>query len=230
MTVAYILAGGLGTRLRSVVSDVPKPMAPIRGQPFLKLLLNFWIKQGITKFIISVGYLKEKVISFFGKEYNGISIEYFEEDTPLGTGGGLIILSKRLKEDFIVINGDTFFDVSLLQLRELKKKKKAGIAMALFENNELNRYGQVIIDGISWIKDIKQSNKNLSNLSNGGVYLMDPDIICENSHNFNQKCSLENDILPYLIEKKHIVTGLKQNGKFLDIGIPEDYLRANKFL
>ena len=229
MTVAYILAGGLGTRLRSVVSDVPKPMAPIRGQPFLKLLLNFWIKQGITKFIISVGYLKEKVISFFGKEYNGISIEYFEEDTPLGTGGGLIILSKRLKEDFIVINGDTFFDVSLLQLRELKKKKKAGIAMALFENNELNRYGQVIIDGISWIKDIKQSNKNLSNLSNGGVYLMDPDIISENSHNFNQKCSLEKDILPYLIEKKHIVTGLKQNGKFLDIGIPEDYLRANKF-
>jgi D-glycero-alpha-D-manno-heptose 1-phosphate guanylyltransferase len=124
MTVAYILAGGLGTRLRSVVSDVPKPMAPICGQPFLKLLLNFWIKQGITKFIISVGYLKEKVISFFGKEHNGIFIEYFEEDTPLGTGGALIILSKRLKEDFIVINGDTFFDVSLPQLKKFKRKKK----------------------------------------------------------------------------------------------------------
>ena len=229
MTVAYILAGGLGTRLRSVVSDVPKPMAPICGQPFLKLLLNFWIKQGITKFIISVGYLKEKVISFFGKEHNGIFIEYFEEDTPLGTGGALIILSKRLKEDFIVINGDTFFDVSLPQLKKFKRKKRAGIAMALFENNELDRYGQVIIDEMSWVKDIKKSSKNLSNLSNGGVYLMDPEIISGNSHNFNQKCSLETDILPYLIEKKHIVTGLKHKGKFLDIGIPEDYLRANKF-
>ena len=229
MTIAYILAGGLGTRLRSVVSDVPKPMAPVCGQPFLKLLLNFWIKQGITKFIISVGFLKEKVISFFGKEYNGISIEYLEENIPLGTGGGLIILSKRFKEDFVVVNGDTFFDVSLLQLKELKRKKKAGIAMALFENNEPDRYGQVIIDEISWIKDIKQSKYNLSNLSNGGVYLMDPEIISVNSHNFNQKCSLEKDILPYLIEKKNIVTGLKQNGKFLDIGIPEDYLRANNF-
>lgn len=229
MTIAYILAGGLGTRLRSVVSDVPKPMAPVCGQPFLKLLLNFWIKQGITKFIISVGFLKEKVISFFGKEYNGISIEYLEENIPLGTGGGLIILSKKLKEDFVVVNGDTFFDVSLLQLKELKRKKKAGIAMALFENNEPDRYGQVIIDEISWIKDIKQSKYNLSNLSNGGVYLMDPEIISVYSHNFNQKCSLEKDILPYLIEKKNIVTGLKQNGKFLDIGIPEDYLRANNF-
>ena len=101
--------------------------------------------------------------------------------------------------------------------------------MALFENNEPDRYGQVIIDEISWIKDIKQSKYNLSNLSNGGVYLMDPEIISVNSHNFNQKCSLEKDILPYLIEKKNIVTGLKQNGKFLDIGIPEDYLRANNF-
>ncbi|WP_440913822.1 sugar phosphate nucleotidyltransferase [Candidatus Pelagibacter sp.] len=229
MTIAYILAGGRGTRLRSVISDVPKPMAPVSGQPFLKLLLNFWIKQGITKFIISVGYLKEKVISFFGDEYNGISIEYLEEKTPLGTGGGLIILSKRLKEDFVVVNGDTFFDVSLPQLKELKRKKKAGIAMALFENNEPDRYGQVIIDEISWIRDIKQSKKNLSNLSNGGVYLMDPAVISVNSNNFNQKCSLEEDILPYLIEKKNIVTGLKQNGKFLDIGIPADYLRANNF-
>jgi D-glycero-alpha-D-manno-heptose 1-phosphate guanylyltransferase len=230
MTVAYILAGGLGTRLRSIINNIPKPMAPINGEPFLKLLLNYWIKQGITKFIISVGYLKINIINFFGKNYNGVSIEYLEEKEPLGTGGGLLILSKKLKDDFVVINGDTFFEVSLFKLKELKIKRKAGIVMTLFENIKPGRYGQVIIDKINWIKEIKQSKNNISNLVNGGVYLMDPKIINTFSHNFYKKCSLENDILPYLIQKKLIVAGLRQDGKFLDIGIPADYLRASKFL
>ncbi len=230
MTVAYILAGGLGTRLRSVVSEVPKPMAPINGEPFLKFILNFWIKQGITKFVISVGYLKNHIKNFFGEKYKGVSIEYLEEKIPLGTGGGLIILSKTMNEDFIVINGDTFFDVSLKKLKKFKTKINAGIVIALFENNKLDRYGQVITNDLNWLTGIKQSNKKLSNLANGGVYLMDPKIINKNSHKYKKKCSLEKDILPDLIRQKYIVAGVRQKGKFLDIGIPSDYFRASEFL
>ena len=104
MTIAYVLAGGLGTRLRKEISDVPKPMAPVNGSPFLKLLLNFWIKKGVTKFIISVGYLKNHIKNYFGKKYMGVPIEYFEENNPLGTGGGLLIISKKLKSSDIYYN------------------------------------------------------------------------------------------------------------------------------
>lgn len=229
MTIAYILAGGLGTRLRGVVSNVPKPMAPINGEPFLKLLLNFWIKQGITKFIISVGYLKDHIKIFFGNKYRGVSIEYFDEKIPLGTGGGLVIVSKKIQEDFVVINGDTFFEVSLKKLKDFKNKTNAGVVVSLFENENLDRYGQVIIDKLNWLVNIKKSKRKLSNLANGGVYLIDPKIINENSINYKKQCSIESDILPNLINQKLIVAGIKQKGRFLDIGTPSDYKRASNF-
>lgn len=230
MTIAYVLAGGLGTRLRKEISDVPKPMAPVNGSPFLKLLLNFWIKKGVTKFIISVGYLKNHIKNYFGKKYMGVPIEYFEENNPLGTGGGLLIISKKLNQEFLVINGDTYFDISLEKLKKIQSKMKSGIVMSLFENNKIDRYGQVIIDELNWVKGIKKSKKKISNFANGGVYLMDPSVIIKNISKFERKCSLEKDILPELINQKKIVGGVVQKGKFLDIGTPSDYIRASDYL
>ena len=230
MTIAYVLAGGLGTRLRKEISDVPKPMAPVNGSPFLKLLLNFWIKKGVTKFIISVGYLKNHIKNYFGKKYMGVPIEYFEENHPLGTGGALLIISKKINEDFLVINGDTYFDVSLEKLKKFKSKLNCGIVMSLFENTKIGRYGQVIIDELNWVKRIKKSKKKLSNFANGGVYLMDPSIIINNISKFERKCSLEKDILPYLISKKQIAAAVMEKAKFIDIGVPSDYIRASEYL
>ena len=118
MRTAIILAGGLGTRLRQLVSNVPKPMASVNGRPFLAHLMDYWIGQGITQFIISVGYLKESIINYFGNEYQGIKIEYSEEESPLGTGGGVLLAIKNIKSDdyFVLLNGDTFFEVDLREL------------------------------------------------------------------------------------------------------------------
>ena len=115
ISTAIILAGGLGTRLKSVVSDVPKPMAPIQSTPFLEIVINYWINQGIKRIILSVGYMSDIIINHFGKSFKDISIEYVDEVSPLGTGGALKnVLNKLIINDpFLVINGDTFFEVDL---------------------------------------------------------------------------------------------------------------------
>ena len=98
MTTAVILAGGLGTRLRSVISDLPKPMAPINGRPFLEYLICYWIGQGINHFVLSVGYLHQAIIGYFGNQFKGACIDYVIEESPLGTGGGLLLASKKVDQ------------------------------------------------------------------------------------------------------------------------------------
>jgi D-glycero-alpha-D-manno-heptose 1-phosphate guanylyltransferase len=104
VTTAIILAGGFGTRLKKVVQDLPKPMALIRGRPFLEYQMDFWISQGVTKFILSVGYLNHIIIDHFGDNYHTVSIDYFVEDELLGTGGALLLAAHDLKETFLVLN------------------------------------------------------------------------------------------------------------------------------
>ena len=114
---AVILAGGFGTRLQSVVADVPKPMAPVNGKPFLQYILDYCIKQGIERVVLSTGYKHEVIFSFFGTQYNTITIQYAHEQEPLGTGGGIqFALQKCIDENVVVLNGDTFFDVDLQAL------------------------------------------------------------------------------------------------------------------
>jgi len=230
MTIAFVLAGGLGTRLRSVVSEVPKPMALVDEKPFLEHLLKYWISQGISKFIISVSYMRDSIINYFGDNYQGIPVEYFIEKNPLGTGGGLIKIANQLSDTFAVINGDTFFEISLDELKLFKNRTHARVVIALFKTNDKKRYGQVLLDKKNQVKKFIKSNIDYSELSNGGVYLIDPDILNKNNLKFNIKCSLENDILPTLINQGSTVVGMEQKGKFLDIGIPADYSRAKEFL
>lgn len=230
MTTAFVLAGGLGTRLRSVVSDVPKPMAPVEDRPFLEYLLKFWISQGISKFIISVSYMRENIINYFGDNFQGVKVEYLIERDPLGTGGGLIKTANQMSDTFVVINGDTFFEISLNELKLFKNKTKAEVVIALFKSSDRGRYGQVLLNEINQVKGFLKSDKHYSELSNGGVYLIDPNILNENSYRFNSKCSLEDDILPTLINLGLNVVGIEQKGKFLDIGVPMDYKRAKEFL
>lgn len=228
---AIILAGGFGTRLRSVCSDRPKPMAQIRGKPFLEYLMAYWASQGVSHFILSVGYLHEVIVDYFGTEFQGIPIDYSIEKEPLGTGGGLILALEQVKRPerpFLAFNGDTYFDVPLETLTTFQKQRACQCCLSLFSIGDSDRYSRVITASNGQILQMAQGAGNASRWINGGVYLFQGDIFSRWALS-NEVISLENDLLPELIVKKECF-GAPFAGSFIDIGIPEDYRRAQDVL
>jgi D-glycero-alpha-D-manno-heptose 1-phosphate guanylyltransferase len=230
VTVAVILAGGLGTRLQSVVSDVPKPMANVLGRPFLEYLMDYWIDQGVSKFIVSVGYKKELIIEHFAKSYRGITVTYVEEIHPLGTGGGMLMASQNLKRPFLLLNGDSFFKVELHKLIEFHEYKESDWTLSLFRANESNRYGGVEIDQNCQIQSFQSAKSDVHALVNGGVYFINPKVMRNSNFIVGNKYSLETDIVPKLIDEKRKFFGMEIDAQFIDIGIPKDYFQAQSLL
>ena len=150
---AIILAGGFGTRLASVV-DVPKPMAPINDIPFLEYLLNYLSKYNITKVHLALGYKHEVISTYFGATFKAIKLNYVIEDTPLGTGGAIKKALIHVESEAVfIINGDTFFDVDLLEMGHYFDQKEASVMLALKPMQNFDRYGVVELneeDGI-WL-------------------------------------------------------------------------------
>ena len=227
---AIILAGGLGTRLREAVPNLPKPMVPIHNRPFLEYQMDFWISQGVTKFILSVGYLNHMIIDHFGDSYHTASIDYFVEDEPLGTGGALLIAAQGLKETFLVLNGDTFFEVDLNDLCLFHNKHNAEWTMSLFRSKDLDRYMGVDLEYNGEILSLQPGGNELTLLANGGVYLVNPSALKRLNYKPYTKSSLENDLLPKFISLGVGLYGFESSGKFIDIGVPEDYYRAQEIL
>ena len=229
---AIILAGGLGTRLRTVVSDVPKPMAPINGRPFLEHQMDFWIKQGISRFVVSVGYRHEVITDYFGNRFKGREILYAFEETPLGTGGGLLLSANMLKdqEPILVLNGDTFFDVSLVALEQFHKKYESIWTISLFRATEGSRYMGVSIDPAGRIIKLKSGKANIGGLANGGVYLVNLSALTSTKFQAGEKLSLEDDLLTDLQNSGLSIFGLESKGDFIDIGIPDDYEKAIRII
>jgi len=225
---AIILAGGLGTRLRSVVNDVPKPMAPIAHRPFLEYLLDYWILQGVERFIISVGYKHETIIEHFGSQYNGIRIDYAIEHTPLGTAGGLLLAAQQIDADssFLVLNGDTYFAVTLQTLIEFAKTHDADWCFSLFKANDPKRYLGLSVAPNGRIQALASASQ-ASCLANGGVYWVRQRALMDYKDKVAQdkKLSLEDDLF-LLILKQQRVFGLAFQGTFIDIGVPDDYYRS----
>jgi len=226
---AIVLAGGLGTRLRSVISDLPKPMAPVNGKPFLHYIFLYLQKQGITDVVLSVGYKSEVIKEFFGDKYVGINIRYAVENEPLGTGGGIRQAMSMIDSDAYVLNGDTFFDVDLTDLYEFYTKRSSDIALALKRMHHFDRYGTVEIGNQDRVLQFQEKRYKAEGLINGGVYVINKDL-------FKKVEEMEETILPqrFSFEKdileKHLVPlryqGKEFSGYFIDIGIPEDYDRA----
>lgn len=230
MTVAVILAGGLGTRLRSVVPDVPKPMANVLGRPFLEYLMDYWIAQGVSKFIVSVGYKRELIIAHFANSYRGIKILYVQETHPLGTGGGMLLASQNLKNPFLLLNGDSLFKVELHKLIEFHKHKDSDWTLSLFRASESDRYGGVEIDENGQIHTFQSAKSATHALANGGVYYINPKVLRNSNFIPGNSYSLELNILPKLIEEKRNFFGMEIDAQFIDIGIPKDYLEAQSLL
>jgi len=223
---AVILAGGLGTRLKSVVKGIPKPMAEICGRPFLSYILDFLHTQGIERVILSVGYKWEVIKDFFGSQYKNLELEYAIEDKPLGTGGGLKNALKYVcEEEVFVLNGDTFFDIDLNLFYNLHKSKNSKLSIALKKTENTERYGIVEIDENNRIVSFLEKGKRVSGFINGGIYLLNKNFF--NALSPEGNFSLEKDFLEKFY-KDHEFYGFPFDGFFIDIGVPEDYERAGK--
>jgi len=230
-----ILAGGLGTRLRSVVRDVPKPMADIQGKPFLEYLLQLLIQNGYQNFLFLVGYKGDVIKSYFGDGSKfGVNIEYSTEAIPLGTGGALFNAWDKLSDDFFMVNGDTFFDIQYEILEDFIAGRNRELLIALRYSNDLSRYGIIEIDNnykvISFSEKGQVQENRIDGYINGGVYFLNKKVLEPFYEKYvNSAVSLENDILPLLV-KIGKVYGLPIGGKFIDIGIPEDYFSSQSII
>ncbi len=224
---AIVLAGGLGTRLQGVISDVPKCMAPVAGRPFLEYILDQLIGQGIEHVVLSVGYLRDTIIDHLGITYKSLSLDYAIEDTPLGTGGALHFATQILHEDLaFILNGDTFFEVSLPTLADHYRQTHADVALVLKNVPNAGRFGNVMLDENNRITAfLEKTNRNEAGLINGGIYLFNRQ--CFKKFPVPEKFSLERDFFEKYLNDLHL-TGFVSEGQFIDIGIPEDYYEAQK--
>ena len=214
---AVVLAGGLGTRLRSVVKDIPKCMAPVAGEPFLSYVLEWLGRYGVSRVVLSVGYLRDEVINWVSGRSFPFEVVFAVEEEPLGTGGAIkYALSKCRERKVVVVNGDTFFPVDLDAL-----PFDAPITVALKPMKSFDRYGAVDLapDGI--ITAFREKAPVKEGLINGGVYaLTGLDL-----GSMPEKFSFEKDLLEPLSARGR-VRGWVSDRYFLDIGVPEDYALA----
>jgi D-glycero-alpha-D-manno-heptose 1-phosphate guanylyltransferase len=231
MTTAIVLAGGFGTRLRGVVDDVPKPMAPIKGRPFLEYQLDYWIGQGVERFILAVGFMHEKVQAHFGSVYRGAGVEYSVETSPLDTGGAVLQAATRLNsgESFLLLNGDTFFTVPLAELQAFARNKQADWCFSLFRIPAGGRYMAMGVDPDGKVVALNAKN-DIRGLANGGVYWVSPAALSETGFSAGEKVSLEKEIFPAALAAGRRMYGIEFTGTFLDIGLPSDYHSAPDIL
>lgn len=218
-----ILAGGMGTRLQSVVSDVPKCMAPVAGHPFLYYLFTSLTEAGFRHIILALGYKHEIIEEWIRANPFPVRISTVIEETPLGTGGAVkLALSQATTDEVFILNGDTFFGVNYPEMQDLHKQTHASATVALKKMEKFDRYGVVDIEPqTNRILCFNEKQYCESGLINGGIYLI-------NRHelkNFPDKFSLEKDFFETAVHTSTL-SGYISEGYFIDIGIPEDYERA----
>ena len=224
-----ILAGGFGTRLQGVVKDLPKPMAPVNGRPFLTYILDYLIDYQYNKVVLSVGYLHEKIEEFFGTHYKSLEIDYAVETEPLGTGGGILFaMSKCTTNNVLVINGDTMFKVDLDAFERFHEEKGGLLSIVLREVEDVSRYGSVTISDDNLIALFIEKQVTFGRgYINGGVYLINRKLF--EKHPQPRKFSFEKDLMTKFYTQE-LFYAMPSDGYFIDIGIPEDYARAQQEL
>jgi D-glycero-alpha-D-manno-heptose 1-phosphate guanylyltransferase len=221
---AIILAGGLGTRLREEVPDLPKALAPVAGAPFLSYVLKYFQSNGIDKFIFAVGYKSEIIKEFVKKSLKPDSYEFSVESEPLGTGGAIrMACSKTAQKNVLVLNGDTFFRIDIHLFEEFHQANEADCSLSLKPMHDFDRYGVVRLNENNSIRNFEEKRFYHDGLINGGVYMLNAEKFMQES--LPEKFSFEKDWLEKFFRHRKIF-GLVQDKYFIDIGIPQDYRRA----
>lgn len=224
LSEAVILAGGLGTRLRSVVNDLPKVMAPVNGKPFLHYILQKLEHQGIRNIILSVGYLRESIMDWCADRYPSLNIRFAIEETPLGTGGGIAnALRHCTTTNVLLLNGDTFLEADYDRLSEELESTNCSCVVALKEMRDFDRYGTVELNDRSGIISFNEKSYREKGLINAGVYVIDR--LKFLAADWPEKFSFEKDFLEKSVDGKSL-KGTVIHGYFIDIGIPSDYEKA----
>jgi D-glycero-alpha-D-manno-heptose 1-phosphate guanylyltransferase len=220
---ALILAGGLGTRMRAVLHDSPKCVASIAGKPFLDFLLLQLKKHHVTDVILCVGYRGEIIQDYYRRgTFPGLHLHYSHEAEPLGTGGAVKRAESLIHtSDFLVLNGDSFFDIDMQALIRSHRSRKARATMALAEVDDRQRYGAVEIDGQGQITQFLEKAQAGRGMINGGIYILRSDILAVIPT--GRAVSLEHEIFPQIIGRG--LFGMSVQSYFADIGVPESYLR-----
>lgn len=221
---AILLAGGLGTRLRSVVNDRPKPMALIGDRPFMEYVVHELSRYGIGEIIFAVGYKGSMVEEYFGDGSRfGVKVSYAYEEELLGTAGAIKNAGRFVTEDtFFVLNADTFYQMDYGRLLRVKEEHGLEMALVLREVPDISRYGAAVLDGAMLSGFNEKTAKARPGTINGGVYLMNRELLSEIPEG---KVSLENEMIPRWMKEGRKLGGFVNDGYFIDIGIPEDYFK-----
>ena len=219
-----LLAGGLGTRLRNTIGDVPKCMAPVNGKPFLYHLFRYLEGQNISAITLSLGFLSDVVIDWLGQKKWPFRILWVIEEEPLGTGGGIRLAMERCtEEDVFVLNGDTMFNVDLLAMQAAHHQYRAEATLALKQMYDFDRYGTVEISEGGTITAFEEKAPRAEGRINGGVYLISREQFM--SRPLPKKFSFEKDYLESYVNEGRFF-GWTSDGYFIDIGVPQDYEKA----
>jgi D-glycero-alpha-D-manno-heptose 1-phosphate guanylyltransferase len=228
ISTAIILAGGLGTRLRSVVSDLPKCMAPVQDRPFIDYVIHYLLQYKVQHFIFSVGYKSEAIINHIQTNYPELHADFAIEASPLGTGGAIqLALSYVKEENTIIVNGDTIFEADLHTLSSVHLQHTSACTLALKPMKHFDRYGVVTIDNNFRVNGFQEKKYYEDGLINGGIYIVNKPAFVK--HQFPEVFSFEKDFLETYIGQEKII-GYPFDAFFIDIGIPEDYERAQTLL
>ena len=222
---ALVLAGGLGTRLGEKTKNCPKPMQLINGEPFLNNIIWNLKRHDIKNIILSIGYLSDKFRQYYknGSKF-GVKIHYIEEDKPAGTGGAIRKCERILDEYFLLINGDTLFDINYHDLAYTFLEKTIG-NIALNYVNDVSRYGQIKTEG-NKIISFNEKGKSHSGYINSGVGIFKKTIL---DFIKGENSSLEKDVFPKLINN-NLLSARKYNSFFIDIGIPQTLEKAKTLI
>lgn len=221
-----ILAGGLGTRLQGVIGAYPKCMAEVNGQPFLSYLLEYLDRQNCTRAILSLGYKHRVVLDWLEKQDLYYEVDCVIENEPLGTGGGILAAMEEAEtDDVAVVNGDTMFKTDLRQQMKFHKENNAEVTLALKKMQQFDRYGIVNIDAKNVITSFEEKQFREEGLINGGAYIINRDAFLKRK--LPNKFSFEKDYLEAFTKEKKFY-GYVSDSYFIDIGVPEDYTRAQE--
>jgi len=224
-TPAFLLVGGLGTRLQSVLPSTPKPLARVGNMPFLELLVLQLRSQGIRRIVMCTGHLASQIEQEFGDGHKwDVAINYSQELQPLGTAGAVKLAEGYVKQasDFLVMNGDSFLELDLREFIQFHREHGGLVSLAVRKVPDAARYGTVHMDGDHRVVGFSEKTRAAApGVINGGVYVFNRAVLDQMPQG---PASFEKDVFPRVLEQG--VYALEQHGMFIDIGTPEDYARA----
>lgn len=222
---AIVLAGGLGTRLRGVVPELPKPMAPVAGRPFLTYVLDRLVDAGFNRAVLAVGYRFEAIRDHFGDAYRGMALAYSVESEPLGTGGAIRLAANHASGfPLFILNGDTFLELDYAAMLTAHQQESAPLSMAVCRVPDVGRYGALALQGDRVTGFLEKGGSGAGDI-NAGVYLLSAEVVqqipADSVFSFEQQL-----LVPRVSELRPLA--FHTAGRFIDIGIPEDFARAQQ--